>query len=214
MNVLQTHYLKKFILSYILISCIGCIKKKQDTFHIQQNSTNHADTLKVGYTYWWPQTGPFIGNCGERYSLAFIGTVKQLQKETKETNHTVRKGVIRIDTILTSKKLKNQNFNGESLISSDCFHKSDINPGDSVIVFCYTYEGKYVSPGGKSILKIKNNYDPIVRSILQYIQSGQNPLSIKNDTLLWDNLQLGSELRQLISCKKMFLKTSSGEKLP
>jgi len=153
----------------------------------KQDKVTKSDTLKVGYTYWWPQNGPFIGNCGEKYSLVFLGTIHEIYKKTELQQYTSQTGIIRIDKVLLSKELKNNTYQKETYVSSDCFADVDAKRGDKVMVFCYEYEGSTAIPGGKSILKIDGKSDAKVRSIIKYIQSDQNPLSIEDDLQIWKN---------------------------
>ncbi|AXT57235.1 hypothetical protein D1815_16335 [Aquimarina sp. AD1] len=195
----------------VLLMCLlcflglSCNTKSKNLEKVSSIETKVEDTLAIGYTYWWPQNGPFIGNCGEKYSLVFLGTINEIYKKTELQQYTSQRGIIRIGEVLISKKLKNNNYQEETYISSDCFANVDVKKGDKVIVFCYEYEGSNSIPGGKSILKINDGNDPIVTSIKRYIQSDQNPLSIEDDVHIWDEIELGSELRQIISCKKTIL---------
>ena len=170
------------------------------------NKYEIADTLKVGYTYWWPESGPFIGNCGEKYSLVFLGIITDINKEVKNKNYITQEGSIQIENVLMSRKLEDTEYSTQEIFTSDCFYKQDLKVGEKVIVFCYEYEGGYSIPGGKSILKVGGNNDPIVKSIKRYIQSEQNPLSIKNDIDLWKIYNLDSDLKRIIECKEMMSK--------
>ncbi|WP_211059775.1 hypothetical protein [Aquimarina sp. MMG015] len=195
----------------VLLMCLlcflglSCNTKSKNLEKVSSIETKVEDTLAIGYTYWWPQNGPFIGNCGEKYSLVFLGTINEIYKKTEKEQYESQTGIVRIDEVLLSKELKNSSYQEETYVSSDCFANVDVKKGDKVIVFCYEYEGSNSIPGGKSILKISEGNDPIVTSIKRYIQSDQNPLSIEDDVHIWEEIELGSELRQIISCKKTIL---------
>ncbi|WP_035086080.1 hypothetical protein [Aquimarina latercula] len=195
----------------VLLMCLlcflglSCNTKSKNLEKVSSIETKVEDTLAIGYTYWWPQNGPFIGNCGEKYSLVFQGTINEIYKKTEKEQYEFQTGIVRIDEVLLSKELKNSSYQEETYVSSDCFANVDVKKGDKVIVFCYEYEGSNSIPGGKSILKISEGNDPIVTSIKRYIQSDQNPLSIEDDVHIWEEIELGSELRQIISCKRTIL---------
>lgn len=196
-----------FYLSFLFIQCENKKSKREPKKNIVLSTSkevNLKDTLKIGYTYWWPQSGPFIGNCGEKYSLVFLGTVDKIYNKTEQPHYTARKGVIRVDEVLTSVELTNSSYHEQNYVISDCFADVDVKEGDSVIVFCYEYEGNYSTPGGKSILKIEDNNDPVVVSIKEYIKSEQNPLTIEKDIPLWKKYQLDTALKQLISCRELY----------
>ncbi|MBW1298879.1 hypothetical protein [Aquimarina litoralis] len=206
MKFRKTHIISTML--FVLI-CTGCsknahkLKPVSTNSPIEKESVSKLDTLHVGYTYWWPQTGPFIGNCGERYSLVFLGIVDQVYEKKKEEHYVSQKGVIKISDVLYATSLAKDTFKEENYFVSDCFAQSDITKGDKVVVFCYEYEGKFSNPGGKSILKIKDYNSPIVKSVEEYIKSDQNPLAIKEDVSLWKQHQLDTSLKQLISCKEL-----------
>ncbi|WP_298547021.1 hypothetical protein [uncultured Aquimarina sp.] len=207
--------IKTYILSFVIVitSCSDKNKnqeKEQPLINqIEKESTDtfvKSDTLEVGYTYWWPENGPFIGNCGEQYSLVFLGTIHEVYKKTEQQQYASQMGVIKVDKVLIAAALKNKTYQDEQYVTSDCFAQVDAKKGDKVLVFCYEYEGSISIPGGKSILKINDSSDPIVASIKRYIGSNQNPLSIEDDLHIWEEIELGSELSQIISCKKTLSK--------
>lgn len=163
------------------------------------------DTLKVGYTYWWSQSGPFIGHCGDAYALVFLGTIRHIDNpvENDDMLYTSQRGIIDIDEVLTSRILKKNRYSKQKLFVSDYFYEQDVKEGDRVLVFCYEYEDNYSIPGGKSMLKIKGNDDPILQSIKRYILSGQNALELKKDVTLWKKHGLEAEVKQVVACKEM-----------
>ncbi len=200
----------KFCGVSVLLLYLGCAQnhKKEGIVPISKQINTSTDTLHVGYTYWWPQSGPFIGKCGHEYSLVFLGTVSDL-KDSDTLNfktHTLQQeGSIRIIELLYSKKLEKQEYNGQQYFSSDCFYQTSVTTGDTVLVFCYDYEQYYSIPGGKSILKVSGFDDPIIQSIKEYIKAGQNPLVIEKDRSLWDERGFCEDLNQIINCKELML---------
>jgi len=174
-----------------------------------------SDTLNVAYTYWWPTGGPFVGECGDSYSLVFTGTITKLYntlipnttRDTTTVLYTPQKGIIKINEMKYKKnpdkaykKSDGKCYNGELFFSSDCFYESGLKEGDKVIVFIYSYEGEYCIPG-QSILKINNFDDPIVLSIDKYIKYDYDPLSIKDDLNAWKKYNLDYALKQIIDCR-------------
>lgn len=184
---------------------------------ISEKVKTKTDTIDVGYTYWWPSGGPFIGLCGDKYSIVFTGKVTKLfnpspdlpnGRNVGEVTYTPQEGVIMIDQVLCKrspeegyKKTPGRNFNNEKYFSSNCFYKSGLSEGDMVIVFIYSYEGEYSIPGN-SILKISSFNDEAVTSIEKYIKNGQDPLVIESDTAIWRRYGLDYALKEIIKCRK------------
>ncbi len=186
------------------------------TSYSQGINKGKSDTLDVGYTYWWPSGGPFIGMCGDIYSIVFTGTITKINKtsrphtltgDTATVLYTPQFGVIKINDIKVKnppkecyKKYPGKNFSGEQYFKSDCFYDLKLKEGDNVIIFVYSYEGEYSIPSN-SIIKIKNFDDPIVLSIEKYIKNNQDPLFIKADTTIWSKYGLDYSLKQIIDCR-------------
>lgn len=182
--------------------------------------SNNTDTLKVNYTYWWPSGGPFIGLCGDEYSLVFTGTITRLNKPSGPfkshdktiTLYTPQTGVVKINEVKfkkapgeCSKDTTGHEYNGEAYFSSDCFNESRLKEGDKVIVFIYSYEGEYSIPGN-SVLRINNFDDSIVKSVDKYIKNNQDPLSIKDDLIIWSKYGLDKTLKKIIECRQTNMK--------
>ena len=70
-----------------------------------------------------------------------------------------------------------------------------------VLMCCYAYEGGYVIPGSKSILKISSPTDPIVTSIVTYINAKQKATAIQDDIDLWKPHNVADDLLQLLACE-------------
>ncbi|WP_299220259.1 hypothetical protein [uncultured Aquimarina sp.] len=191
------------LISTITVTFLGCNQSKHKSKHGLKVSYT-ADTLKVAYTYWWPQSGPFIGMCGQRYAMVFTGVITKIDISEKEPEalYTSQKGIIEIEQILTVRHLEKKKYDNQRFFSSDCFYEQGLKEGDKVVVFCYEYEDYYSIPGKKSIIKIKNDNDPIIKSIKKYIETDQNPLAIKDDIELWKKYDLDENLTQIIQCKE------------
>jgi len=182
----------------------------------KEYKNSNSDTLNVHYTYWWPSGGPFVGPCGDRYSLVFTGTIIKIDKPSRPYTlagdktmvlYTPQKVIIKINDIKVKnppnegyKKYPGKNYNSEQYFKSDCFYGLNLKEGDKVIVFIYSYEGEYGIPS-QSILKVESFNVPIIASIEKYIQSGQDPLVIEGDTVIWSKYNLDYALKQIIDCK-------------
>ena len=162
------------------------------------------DTLEVGYTYWWPQSGPFIGNCGEELSLVFMGTITEIKDPTDDPGplYISQKGVVELEKVFKIKDLGEQTYANQKFFTTDCFNDLGLVQGDQVLVFCYDYEGDYSIPGHQSILKINGFEDPLIKSIRTYIDEGQNPAKLKDDLGLWATHNLGRALEGIIMCRE------------
>ncbi len=189
----------QFLLVCYCVALISCNSKKSKS-DIEIEFAQ--DTLTVGYTYWWPESGPFIGQCGDELSLVFSGTISNLQQPNDDAGplYTSQKGTIEIDRVYKIKDLGESNYANQKFIVTDCFHGLDLNTGDSVLVFCYDFEEDYTVPGGKSILKITDMDDPLIASIKRYIDTDQNAVHLKKDIGIWANAGLGRKLQEVIKC--------------
>jgi hypothetical protein len=163
------------------------------------------DTLDVGYTYWWPESGPFLGLCGDELSLVFSGTVTDILEPTDEAGplYTSQKGFIQIERVFKIKDLGPNTYANQPFIVTDCFDGLDFKKGDMVLVFCYEYENDLSIPGGKSIIKIEAMDDPLITSIKEYIDADQNPNKIKKDMKLWKKQGLDAALRRILECNEV-----------
>lgn len=160
------------------------------------------DSLNVGYTYWWPESGPFIGMCGDEISLVFSGTVIHLEQPNDAAGplYISQNGTIEINRVYKIKDLDESNYANQKFITSDCFDGLELNKGDEVLVFCYDFENDYTLPGANSIIKITDFDDPLITSIRRYIDTDQNALKIKKDIGLWAKAGHGRKLQEIIKC--------------
>ncbi|GAA4109088.1 hypothetical protein GCM10022393_05480 [Aquimarina addita] len=199
----------KILLIYLtivgLIFCNNtCAQSEKHFKQIITKASKVSDTLSVGYTYWWTQSGPFIGYCGEQYGFVFLGTIQQIDHtvQNDKSIHPSQKGSIKIDEVLVARDLKKNRYSKQKVMVSDCFYEQDLREGDQVLVFCYEYEENYSIPGRKSLLKVNGNKDPLIQVIKRYILSGQDALMLKEEMDLWKLHDLETEALQLIRCKE------------
>lgn len=196
---MRTRMFSVLVLLWTVLAISSCNTKKTksdiDIEFVQ-------DTLGVGYTYWWGQSGPFIGNCGDEIALAFTATIVEIANPTDDPGplYKAQKGIISIENIFKIKELGTNTYVNQKFITTDCFYELGLNVGDKVLVFCYDYEDDYSIPGGKSILKIDDFDAPVVQSIKTYINGNQNPIPLKKDKALWEVYGLGEDLQQIIDC--------------
>jgi hypothetical protein len=183
-----------------LCTQMSCKKAKTAASDLDIEFTQ--DTLAVGYTYWWSESGPFIGECGEKLSFVFSGTVTDILAPTEEAGplYYSQKGFIHINQVFKIKDIGANSYTNQQFFVSDCFNGLELKKEDKVLVFCYDYENDFSIPGGSSILKIDSFEDPLITSIKKYIDAEENPTAIKNDIKLWEKHDLGSDLEQIIRC--------------
>ncbi|GAA4276717.1 hypothetical protein [Aquimarina mytili] len=198
---------RSFYISILTICIVavfsGCYSPKNRS-NSKLSKSFTRDTIQVGYTYWWPHSGPFIGICGDRYALVFTGEINKINKPKKESHLLVssHKMIIEIEEILTVRNLEKNKYQQQQLLSSNCCENLDLEEGDNVIVFCYEYSGGYSIPGQNSILKIEDSNTAIVKSIKKYIKADQNPLVLKDDIVLWKQYGFEKDLTRIIACKQ------------
>ncbi len=192
--------LLSFAIVIVLIALCSCNRSKQTKSDIALEFTQ--DTLEVGYTYWWQESGPFIGQCGDELSLVFSGTITDILEPTDEAGplYNSQRGYIQIDRVFKIKELEAKSYTNQQFFVSDCFDGLELKKDDFVLVFCYDYENDFSIPGRQSILKINAFDDPLITSIKKYINAGQNPSKIKKDMKLWKKHGLGAALERIILC--------------
>ncbi len=185
--------------AFSIISC-DLVKNSKSDIDIEFM----LDTLDVGYTYWWPESGPFIGNCGQELSLVFSGTIKELKAPTNEAGplYTPQKGIIAIEEVYKIKDIGKNTYKNQRFFTTDSFYKSGLGTGDKVLVVCYDYEDAYSIPGSGSLLKIDSFDDEAVASIRKYIDTDEDPEKIEKDVGLWATYGHGRALEDLIACQK------------
>ena len=188
-----------FVFGFSVASC-DLIKKSKSDIEV----AFVLDTLDVGYTYWWPQAGPFIGNCGQELSLVFSGTITKLKAPTNEAGplYTPQRGVIAIEQVFKIKELDEHTYKNQKFFTTDCFFESGLGTGDKVLVVCYDYEDEYTIPGSGSLMKIDDFEGEAITSIRKYIDADQNPKKIEKDVGLWATYGHGRALEDLIACHK------------
>lgn len=196
-----------FIILIVLMSAY--VFSRQNSTEIRTNEMerivdSNSDTLSAVYTYWWTNSGPFIGLCGDKYALVFLGTMTEIAIPVNQTSssYVPQIGVIQITEILKKENLEKQKYENQKYFSSDCFDQTTLKEGDSVLVFCYAYEGNYCIPGQNSIVKITGKDDPVLLSIKKYVKADQNANEIKDDMALWEEKGFGNELKQILECKE------------
>lgn len=184
--------------SILLMGSCDMIKKPKSNIEIIFTQ----DTLDVGYTYWWPQSGPFIGECGAELSLVFSGIVSHLGEPTDDAGplYTAQNGIVSVEKVLKIKELNENTYANQKFFRSDCFHGLDVSVGNTVLVMCYDYDGNYSIPGEKSILKVTSFEDPIIKSLKKYIDSDQDPTELERDTSVWSAVGLDQDLKQIMAC--------------
>ena len=193
---------------FFLIACEQ-IQEKKDQNPIQQSiqeiKPEKEELLDVGYTFWWPHSGPFIGLCGTPYAFVFKGTVIEIADTISVGHLEVKKqnGKIEIQVFMALEQPDKQKYTGQKYFTSDCFYGLDLKVGDKVMGFCYEYEGYFAIPGGKSLLKIDHWNDPLVRAIGQYLENGRNPYSVSDQMELWEKYDLVEDLKRNMECFDM-----------
>lgn len=201
MNI-KNHLIYKLVFALAILALGTSCDSKRAKSDI--DITFVQDTLDVGYTYWWEESGPFIGYCGKEYALVFSGTVVNLDKANHDAAplYISQKGTIAVDEVYKIKDMGNNSYANQKYFSTDCFSNMDINVGNKVLVFCYDYEGGLTIPGNSSIIKIKSLDHPLVGATKRFIDADENPVEIKEDSTLWSAYGYRKQFNQMIRCRE------------
>lgn len=192
----------KNYISLVLMGCAVICSCRRPKAKSDIEVAFNQDTLMVGYTYWWSQSGPFIGNCGDELSLVFSGVVIEMGEPNDRPGplYVAQNGTVELEEVYKIKEIGKNTYASQKFFKSDCFYGLNLAVGDSVLVFCYDYEGNYSIPGEKSIVKIISFEDPLIPSTKKYIDAGQDATIIEKDTSLWAGHNLKSNLLQILEC--------------
>jgi hypothetical protein len=158
------------------------------------------DTLHVGYTYWWNSSEPIMGIYGRGYALIFTGVVTEISPADDYNDDVIyasQFGTIEIMQVLHSKKLKDASLENQKYFTSDCFYTSGFKKGDTVLVFCFEYEGRYAIPGHRSIVELDGMDDPFLHLIQLYANNNLDKDIITNHLDIWKNKGLVYTLEEL-----------------
>lgn len=191
--------MKKYVLiiSFLIFTTIliGLKPMKVIQNRIVSNNDQPKDTLRIGYTYWWNSSEPIQGVFGNSYALIFSGLVKEIIPHDdgyeEDIIYDSQYGTIEVMEILHHKNLEKapngdwSTNKGRRYMTTDCFYNSGLKEGDKVLVFCFEYEGAYVIPGYRCIVKLDSWEDPFHDLITSYVEEGLNKDFILNFKETW-----------------------------
>ncbi|MFC4095928.1 hypothetical protein [Euzebyella saccharophila] len=198
MGVKCLHTIILFCFTLFLGSC----KEKRQKSDLE--ITFSQDTLHLGYTYWWDESGPFIGYCGTPHTLIAMGSIVQMDAPNDDAGplYTSQKGSIQLEKVFLINNPKKNAYHQHGYLNTDCFYKSGLKIGDKVLVFCYEYDDELIIPGQESIIPIGDWNHPLVNSTKTFIDKDENPLKIEKDTTLWEAYGHGTSLKRIIECRE------------
>lgn len=190
------------IILFCFILFLGSCKEKRQKSDLEISFTQ--DTLHLGYTYWWDESGPFIGYCGTPHTLIAMGTIVQMETPNEDAGplYTSQKGSIQLEKVFLINNPKKNAYHRHGYLNTDCFYKSGLKIGDKVLVFCYEYDDELIIPGQESIIPIGDWNHPLVNSTKTFIDKDENPLKIEKDTTLWEAYGHGTSLKRIIECRE------------
>lgn len=188
------------MLAFVLL--LGSCKEKRQKSDLE--ITFSQDTLHLGYTYWWEESGPFIDYCGTPHTLIAMGSIVQMDAPNEDAGplYISQKGSIQLEKVFLINNPKKNAYHQHGYLNTDCFYKSGLKVGDKVLVFCYEYDDELIIAGQESIIPIGDWNHPLVNSTKAFIDEDENPLKIQKDTTLWEAYGHGASLRRIIECRK------------
>lgn len=175
------------VLLLVGTTCIGECSTDEKTvlkgaYRDQCKKPGH--TFRAGFMYWY---GPRL--LQERWGLAVMGTVFEVEDTKHDLTGKTRKGKIRIHQLVYGKRIKNNDeFCFKNLVCNNGF--DHLNNGDNVIVFMVKYEGNWAIPDFNDSdirigIKIQTFQDDIVQAVKRFIESG---IIEKNDYKIWQKI--------------------------
>lgn len=164
-------------------------------------SLQNNDTISVGYSYWWPYSGPFLFPREESVALVFYGKIVRVGPPMEDSNllYISQTGVVKIEEIYHRKDVERWNYKNQSYFKSDCFYGMDLKPGDPVLVSCYEYEKSYAIPGVKSVLPLKDGDQKVLQSINKYFKGKYK--NLLRDSTIWEQYELKNQFKNAVNYK-------------
>lgn len=190
------------ILTVLIIGLTDSFTLSESTSVSHVDSKENIDTLRVGYTYWWPQSSPFINPCGGGHSLVLYGEIADMQEPIFDEDrlYTPQTGVIKIIDVLYLSEGKQQHYNAEEMMVTDCFYEAGLDTGQQVMVFCYEYEDYFSIPGKECIVPISGPTDNVLLSMLKYYTAEKDVKEILESSEHWEEKGYSLEMKMLGAC--------------